>query len=392
MPGLTWSSRPSACSIRWPDETCGRAAEPLALIPSSHTLGGRASLSCSALARVRRSKRKRQEWVFLTGHVGRESPPPVAEIRPDGNVHTKTRVEWRARHPLQQARAERRQCPQGQGRRQSRRAGRGHRPARPDPEPARPAGARRRGRRDRAVRGHGGRAAPPGLAASRQGEAPGQDARGALRGANRPRHGSRGRLARRERPARAVASAGPVSRVPDVARGARDVGRGDRGRVLRLGPGREAAPEAHQRVGEAAGPLCGGRDQPRAAHGLHDHRGPRPTGAGLGGRPARLQQGAVSHPPHADRGQGIGLGPPGRVRRRGGVSSRRRHDRPRSLRPGPRGLVRGCRAARAPCRREAPGGRGRGHGRGVEVDRDRPATSPTITPMACGACSRPSSL
>ena len=51
-----------------------------------------------------------------------------------------------------------------------------------------------------------------------------QDARGALRGANRPRHGRRGRLARRERPARAVASAGPVSRVPDVARGARDVG------------------------------------------------------------------------------------------------------------------------------------------------------------------------
>ena len=115
-------------------------------------------------------------------------------------------------------------------------------------EPQRPAGSRRRGRRDRHVRGPGRRPALPGARASGQAEAPRQDRAGALRRArSQRRHLRRGGFAGRECPARAAASARPVPRLPGTAREGPVRGR-DRRRLLRRRERGEAAAAPRRRV------------------------------------------------------------------------------------------------------------------------------------------------
>ena len=95
------------------------------------------------------------------------------------------------------------------------------------------------------------------------------------------RYSGRGRLAGREHPARAAASARSVPRLPGPAREGAIRG-GHRRRLLHLGERREAASAARVRLAGAARRLRRGRHDARAAHGLHRHLRSRPPGAGLG--------------------------------------------------------------------------------------------------------------
>ena len=80
---------------------------------------------------------------------------------------------------------------------------------------------------------------------------------------------------------------------------------------------RQAAAEARRRLGKAARCLCRGRHDAGAADGVHGDQRPCPAGAGLG--LPRPQQGALLHPPPADRRRGPRRRPAGAVRRHRGL-------------------------------------------------------------------------
>ena len=134
---------------------------------------------------------------------------------PDGNCRSEDHPVVLARHSLQQARPLPVERPAREGRRLDRGPRRGHRPARlPAPEPQRPAGSRRRGRRDRHVRGPGRRPALPGAAAPGQAEAPRQDRAGPLRGARSLRPKSSPRTTRSPRTSSARRCIRSISSAP----------------------------------------------------------------------------------------------------------------------------------------------------------------------------------
>ena len=142
----------------------------------------------------------------------------------------------------------------------------------------------------------------------------------------------RGGQPRRERPARAAAPARPVPRLPRLAREG-PVRGGDRRRLLRLGRRGQAAPAARLGLAEAARRLCRGR------HDASTSSWPSPSAPTTSARSrcseaisALLQQGAVCHPPHADRGRGAGERQARAVRRLEAYDARRRR---RPARPVP---------------------------------------------------------
>ena len=271
-----------------------------------------------APARGRESERRDGE--FATGWLPeREAPRRPSWSEEHGYCRSEDHPVVLARHPLQQARALPVERQAREGRRLGRRTGRVHRPARPDPVAACPAGGRCRGQGDRHVRGARRRPPLPGAGTAGELEAPQQDRPGALcRVRGRRRHPDRRGLARREYRARAAASARPVPRLPGDAREGHDRG-GNRRGLLRRRQGREAAPASRVHLADAARHLCRGRHDPRAAHGLHRLRGPRAPGAGLGGDQGRLAEGALLHPSPDDRDHGQGLGQAGGIRRHRGL-------------------------------------------------------------------------
>ena len=178
----------------------------------------------------------------------------------------------------------------------------------------------------------------------------------------------RGRLARRERPARAAASARPVPRLPDLAREG-PVRGGHRGRLLRRRERREAAAAAGVRVAEAARRLC------RRRHDRSSSSWPSPSRPTTRARSrSGKRQRSYSKEPYQirrmltestvrasdRRALFVGLDA---YEQAGGVVMRDlfEHD--------DGGWLRGCRPARSSRHREAEG-RGRDdRRRGLEVDR-----------------------
>ena len=251
---------------------------------------------------LRPKQRKRAAPIFVTGWRPRErlSAARRGDYR-DGYCRSENHPVVLARHSLQQAGAVPGQRPAREGRRLDRGAGRGHRPAHAASEPQRPAAPQCRRHRDRHVRDSGRRPPLPGARTAGQAEAPRQDRARALRRARSgDRHPRRGRLARREHPARAAPSARPVSRLPGHAR-ERPLRGGHRRGVLHHGQHREAAPAARQRLAETARHLCRRRHVAGAVDGLHRQHRSRPPGAGLGGNRRLLVEGALSDPPNAHR-------------------------------------------------------------------------------------------
>ena len=138
---------------------------------------------------------------------------------PHGNRRSEDHPERVAGHPLQQAGPVPGQCPPDQGRRLDRGAGRGHRPAQAAAEPERPAGARRRGRGDRHVRGPGRRPALPRARTAGQAEAHGQDPARALRRARRTASPRRIRWPRTSSASRCIRSTSSAPSRPCATRG-----------------------------------------------------------------------------------------------------------------------------------------------------------------------------
>jgi hypothetical protein len=297
-------------------------------------------------------------------------PSPRTNRRPShGHVPTKGRLERIAGYSLQQARAQPVQCAPRQGRRRHRGVGRGHRAAHPLAEPHRPAGAGRQWRRDRHVRGAGGRPALPGAGAAGEAEAPRPHRAGPV---HHPHRGHRrGGQPRRECPAGPAASARPVPGVPGAAREG-PVGGGNRGGILRVGPCRAPAAAPRLCVAEAARCLRRGWHDARPADGVHRQSRPYATAGGLGGRAALADQAALSDPPAADGGRRARVRQAGAVCRHHRVRGRGRRRAARPVRVRRRRLAARTGTAR-PARRRKARSRGRGRPRrGMEVGRGRP--------------------